>query len=540
MSLVWYMMSYGAIVLLIISTIAAAFVRWRFCHWRRLGIPYAEPTFPFGNFSDVFMGRKSFAHCTEDLYRMFEGKPYFGVFLALQPTLIITDEELIKDVTIRFANSHFVDHISHADIHRDPFLAKNLFMLKGQHWRHVRELLNPAFSYGKMKILHPHVLAKAELLSDIIYQSTGTEGKTLDAKSLLARFTTDAIASCGFGLEVDSLRNPKNDFFRMGLRLFDQSLRHQMNIAVIFMFPKLVKVLRAAIVVPEVASFFRHLVWAVVGERVAAGGRARGDYIDYLISVRRKCKGEAASEGERGEGSDVPVHGSGHSHNDAKSITDFDGDDFVAQAFSFYLAGYETTSTVAALALFELAKNPIVQEKLLADIDAVLEESGREVTFEAIQKMKYLDMVVSETLRKYPSFPAINRLCERDYLRSELGLSIPKGTHVMIPVYGLQNDPRFFTDPEAFDPERFSPEGKRDRSSHCFLPFGNGPRICIGRRFGQLQINLVLVCLLWRMRVSLIDGLRGLRSFPISKRGFLIHAEGGLPLVFERRNGAQE
>ncbi|XP_046382242.1 uncharacterized protein LOC124153185 [Ischnura elegans] len=544
MRLAWSILTYGATVLSAFCIIIVAFAKWRFGHWRRQGVPHHKPTFPFGNCGDVFMGHKSFTTRFHELYKMFKGEPYFGAFLALQPVLLIADPELIKDVTVKFSSTHFVDHISQPDEERDPLLARNLFMLKGQRWRNMRAAVGPAFSSGKMKVFHPHVLTKAQLLSDIIFEKAENSGTTMDSKSLLGKFTTDAIATCAFGLDVDSIRNPDNDFYQMGLRPFEPTLRQQMNIAIVFLFPTLVKVLKSVLVAADVTSFFRHLLWGIMGEREAssaAGERPRGDYIDFLVGIRgRRRGGGGCSRGA----DDTAVHG--QSHSDTKSIADisyedFDDDDYVAQAFSFYLAGYETTSTVASFALFELAANPDVQDKLREEIDSVLsEEVDRRVNYDAILKMKYLQMVINEVLRKYPPFPTLDRVCTQDYRRADMGLTIAKGTIVMVPIHGLQMDPKYFPDPEVFNPERFSPEGKREWPSQAYLPFGDGPRICIGMRFAQMQIALVLVCLLSRLRVSLTAEHQGMRTCPPSTKGFLLSPQGGVPLLFQRRTATMD
>lgn len=89
--------------------------------------------------------------------------------------------------------------------------------------------------------------------------------------------------------------------------------------------------------------------------------------------------------------------------------------------------------------------------------------------------------LVSETLRKYPTVPFIARECTKNCYLPEINAAVEKGTRVFLPVLGLHHDPELYPDPEKFDPERFSPENKKNRHPMSYLPFGDGPRICIGK-----------------------------------------------------------
>lgn len=102
-------------------------------------------------------------------------------------------------------------------------------------------------------------------------------------------------------------------------------------------------------------------------------------------------------------------------------------------------------------------------------------------------------MFYVETLRKYPAVDLLMRVAEKDYKIAKTDHVIPKGNMVMIPVYGFHHDPEYYEDPEKFDPERFSPENKSTRNQFCYLPFGEGPRNCVGLRFGYMQSRIGLI-----------------------------------------------
>lgn len=135
-------------------------------------------------------------------------------------------------------------------------------------------------------------------------------------------------------------------------------------------------------------------------------------------------------------------------------------------------------------AAYELAVNPDVQTRLFEEVRETSESiGGQRLHYDALQKMKYMDQVVTETLRKWPPALLTDRLCNRDYVfddGKDMKLLIEKGRVVWIPISAIHRDPTYWPEPEKFDPERFSDENKKNVIPGTFMPFGNGPRNCIG------------------------------------------------------------
>lgn len=118
--------------------------------------------------------------------------------------------------------------------------------------------------------------------------------------------------------------------------------------------------------------------------------------------------------------------------------------------------------------------------------------------------MKYLDAVICETLRLFPPFGFINRRASQDYIIEKYNIKVPKGTTIHIPIYSIHHDPEYFTDPDQFKPERFFPEN-RNFHPYAFIPFGAGPRSCIGIRWALLKSKLALFHTIYNFRFSLIQ-----------------------------------
>ncbi|RZC36133.1 p450 domain containing protein [Asbolus verrucosus] len=156
-------------------------------------------------------------------------------------------------------------------------------------------------------------------------------------------------------------------------------------------------------------------------------------------------------------------------------------------------------------ALFrKYATNPDIQDKLRDEINTVLAKHNDELTYEGMMEMTYMEQVLHETLREYPPLPLLTRTCTKDYTIPNTSIRIKKGVEVGIPVIAIHTDPEYYPDPMRFDPERFSEENKKMRHTFTWIPFGEGPRLCIGLRFGMLQSKVGLTTLLknYKIKVS--------------------------------------
>uniref|UniRef100_A0A8D2DW39 unspecific monooxygenase n=1 Tax=Sciurus vulgaris TaxID=55149 RepID=A0A8D2DW39_SCIVU len=170
-----------------------------------------------------------------------------------------------------------------------------------------------------------------------------------------------------------------------------------------------------------------------------------------------------------------------------KGLSDLE---LVAQSIIFIFAGYDTTSSTLSFIIYTLATHPEVQKKLQQEIDAALPNKAP-VTYDVLFEMEYLDMVVNETLRLYPVIERIVRVCKKDVEIN--GVFIPKGTVVAVPIYSLHQNPKYWPEPEKFSPERFSKKNKDSINPYVYMPFGNGPRNCIGMRFALMNMKLALI-----------------------------------------------
>jgi len=335
----------------------------------------------------------------------------------------------------------------------------------------------------------------------------------LELKEFYTRYTNDVIATAAFGIGVDSFKQPTNEFYMMGQDVtFVGGFRALKWLAYVSM-PKLMEKLPISVMPTKVTKFFTSLVLDTIATREREG-IVRPDMLQLLMQAQKGTLQEDNSSGSK--------------------KMKLEDEDIIAQVLLFFLAGFDTASTLLCFASHQLAVHLEVQTRLQEEIDETLQENGGKFTYEALHNMKYLDMVVNETLRLYPPAAAVDRVCVRPYiLKSDPPMEIHPGEVLFIPIIGLHRDPKYYSDPERFDPERFNDENKHNINPLAYLPFGIGPRSCIGNRFALMETKLALVYLLSRFSLKVVA--KTPIPIKIIQKGFNMSIDGGFWLGLEKR-----
>ncbi|XP_044018689.1 probable cytochrome P450 6a14 isoform X2 [Aphidius gifuensis] len=479
----WFFIKFIISIGIGIAGIYMYFKKILYLYWEKRGVSYVEPTVPFGNLTQHLIGKISVGELYENTYEKYKKYRYFGMYTFHKPSLVINDPDLIRIVmTKNFQNFH--DRGMYCNEKIDP-LSGHLFSLPGSKWKNLRVKLTPTFTSGKMKQMFGTICQSTDRLIDYVKKYSDNH-QVVEMKDITARLTTDVISSIVFGLESNCLDNPNSDFRIWGKKTFEPNL---IKNSLAFFGPQILNILKIPFTDPGVSKFFTKAFEDSYNYRVE-NNIQRSDFMNLLMQLINK--------GHLDDDNNKNFHIS--ESTDGKITMN----DAIAQAFVFFLAGYETTSTTIILTLYELSRdcNKHLQEKLRYDIDNILNKHNGKLTYEAIQEMTYLHKVTSETLRKYPPVPILNRVCTKDIDLPETDLKISKGLDIVIPVIGLHHDPDIYPDPEAFDPERFNEANTASRHPYTYLPFGEGPRSCIGIRFGLIQAKIVLTSLLVKYKFS--------------------------------------
>ncbi|XP_014100065.1 probable cytochrome P450 6a13 [Bactrocera oleae] len=467
---------------IIFSTIFAlliSYLRYKYQYWELLGVPQLKMNYFFGNLFRIKTMHKT--EILHEVYKEFRGKAKLvGTYVFTKPIAIALDLDLVKSILIKDFNK-FTDRLEQRKS-TTSYITQHLFRVDGEKWRPLRTKLTPTFTSAKMKFMFPTLVNVAHQMEEAINAHlTKTPSGDIDTHDWMGRFTTDVIGHCAFGVECNSLKDPNVVFRRMGHRIFYPKYFSVRLRTFMLIYPAIFKYLKFFNIKEhskDVEDFTLQLVRDTLRLREEQNVQ-RNDFIDLLIELKNS--------------------------KDMKGVPKMGVEEMAAQVHIFFAAGYETSSSNLSYGLYELAKNPHIQDKLRAEIISVLKKHNGELTYEAMMEMTYLDQLITETLRMYPALGGLTRVSVDDYKVPDTDITLKKGTRVYIPAKEIHYDPDIYDNPKEFRPERFHPDEVQKRHPQAFLGFGDGPRNCIGLRFGRMQVRVGFITLLKSYRFSLSE-----------------------------------
>lgn len=392
----------------------------------------------------------------------------FGWASGQQLNLIVKDPALLKEVLIKdfahFTNRGFI-------IGGHPIMTKHVFAAEGKAWKRIRAILSPTFSTGKMKLMNEDINRCSKTLAGNLMEAAKTD-KVINPKEYFGAFTMDVIAATAFSLDIDSQTNEDDPFVRNAKRLFVPRRSFLYTFSLSTLFPPLKHLfswLQMGFFSGEVVEFFIRTVKRMLQDR-RQNPITRKDFLQLMINAELE---------NTTENSDLI------SMNKTLST-----DEIIASSVLFFIAGYETTASLLQFSGYELAVNPEIQERMFKEIQDTLGDA--EPVYENIRQLTYMEQVFYEVLRKYPPLNRLTR--EASENRVINGITIRKGVRVVIPIYRIHHDPKFYPEPEVFNPERFA--DRAAQNSVTFLSFGFGPRICLGLRLAMMEAKIAMVHIL--------------------------------------------
>ncbi|XP_078096282.1 cytochrome P450 3A24-like [Mustelus asterias] len=433
--------------------------------FKRIGVPGPRPL-PF--IGTVHHYRKGLLEFDVECYKKY-GKMW-GIYDGRLPILSIMDIDLIKTI---FVKEFYTLFTNRRNFGLNGLFQESILIVEDDHWKRIRSVLSPAFTSGRLKEICPIIKRYAENL----VKNTEKRAKlneSVDMKDIFGAYSMDVIISTAFSVDVDSINNP-NDLFVTNAKELVKFNILDPTLLLSFIFPAIIPVLEKlgfCFFSRHVNDFFMSVLTDLKAKRQKGVQTDRVDFLQLMVDSQMT---ETSSQNQ----DDV-------SKSTDKALTDME---ILAQALTFIIAGYETSSSTLSFAAYNLAMHPDVQKKLQQEIDEAFPNKAPP-TYDGVMQLEYLEMVISETLRLFPPASRIDRVCKKDVQLN--GVNIPKGTVVMVPAYVLHRDPAYWPEPEEFRPERFSKENKQSRDPCLFLPFGMGPRNCIGMRFAQLVMKMAL------------------------------------------------
>jgi cytochrome P450 len=327
-------------------------------------------------------------------------------------------------------------------------LGNGLLLSEGETWRKQRNLVGPAFSPDRVVSLAGTMATHAESMVE-----SWTAGDVVDVELEMARVTVKIIADAMFGVEFDDerVRRVQANLEPLGSRFEANPFR--------FLIPDWVPTRENREYDAAIAELDAVLDDVLDERRGTAGREGDGPPSDMLSLLLRAQR--------RGDQTEAQIRD---------------------EMMTMLLAGHDTTALTLTYALYLLSQHPDAERRLHAEVASAVD--GDVPTAAEVREFEFVDRVLKEAMRLYPPVWVMFRQPQVDVELA--GYRLPAGTTVMLSQWVTHRDDRWYDDPETFDPDRWSPERRRDRPSFAYFPFGGGPRSCIGRQFSLLEAKLIL------------------------------------------------
>ncbi|XP_075545080.1 cytochrome P450 3A14-like [Dermacentor variabilis] len=485
----------GALLFLSAVLLAALLIRrrWHFSYFERIGIPGPKPSLIWGNIREY--------HSMET-YKVI-GKwldqygDTYGFYNGDAPFVVTRDLNFVEHVFVRnFQN--FVDRgITMVTDQNHPVLKKSILHACGLPWKSIRSCVAQCFSGSKLKQMMPHIEEDASIFIKSLeqYADTGEEVHMLRKFEELAM---DYTARGAFGIDERFQGKPNHPLMAIAkatLRGLMKGPFHMIGQSTTS-FGALMKPLYWLSLVLGEYSFDDLIKQTakVIKLRKSDPLLRKHDVLQNLLDAEY-------IEAEEERGDNKVANGSAGK----RALTT---EEVLTSAAVLFIAGFETTATALSYVAYSLAKHPNVQEKLRQEvIDAVGTDGS--LDYETVmKKLKYLEHVVDETLRLYPpALSGVNRQAKEDFEYN--GIKYKAGTNVTAALYEMHRDPRYFSNPLEFNPERFSPGNEASFTKAALMTFGVGPRNCVGMRLALLKVRYTVAKMVQKYRMKLGPSQKG-------------------------------
>ncbi|KAL5277370.1 hypothetical protein ACFFRR_002544 [Megaselia abdita] len=473
------------------------YLTWNYKYWWKRGVNGPKPKVISGTFPSMFSADKNIVSDMCNANKNFkETENFVGMYTFRQPQLLILNPSSIKEVLVeKFDSFHDNDISKNVDKEVDEVLSQSPFFSQGDLWKNSRKTIEPAFQRDTVKNSYQSVLEVCgRLVNFLEKKSQYPPINGINTKDFVLRFTSEIISHVIYGSEAgDFEKEEASEFHNLATYPFARSLFTNLY----FLIPKSLRYRKIPFLPESTVEFLNKHIQSSIQNR--KGNKDKKDFLDFLI----KLEGLSSSQ--------ISSH-----------------------AITFMIDGFETTATTIAHTLLLIARNPECQERLRSEIDAKVEADGH-LSFENLNDLPYLDMCINESLRIFPPLLYSTKVCTKDCQlvnKNDQPVLVPAGCGVVIPTYTIHHDEEYYSDPEEFKPERFSETKLKSLSDQgVFLPFGLGPRKCLGVQYANAQVKAVIVEIVRHFNVKMNANTR--TDNQIDGISYVASLEGGIWLDFE-------
>ncbi|NXJ75175.1 CP4V2 protein, partial [Trogon melanurus] len=450
--------------------------------WRVLKpVPGVGPCYPvLGNALLLERGGEGFFKQLQVYSEQFRSWPLIKLWIGPLPVLILYHPDSVEVI---LSSSK---HIEKSYLYKflQPWLGTGLLTSTGEKWRSRRKMITPTFHFAILTDFLEVMNEQGRILLEKLERHADKEA--FDVFLDVTLCALDIICETAMGRNVDAQKNKDSEYIRAIYRMSDLIQERQKSP---WLWPNcLYKLFKEGREHESNLKILHNFTDMIIAEKAAELGRAE----------KIKCN------------PDVSYEESGSKKRKAfldmlLNATDDEGNklsyrDIREEVDTFMFEGHDTTAAAVNWVLYLLGRNPEAQKWVHRELDEVFGKTERPVTMDDLKNLRYLECVVKEALRIFPSVPMFARVLREDC--SIEGYQIPKGTNVLVLTYALHRDPEIFPDPEEFRPERFFPENSKGRHPYAYVPFSAGPRNCIGQRFAQMEEKTLLALILRRFWVE--------------------------------------
>ncbi|XP_037707978.1 probable cytochrome P450 4ac2 isoform X1 [Drosophila subpulchrella] len=384
----------------------------------------------------------------------------------------------------------------------EPFLGEGLLTSTDQKWHSRRKALTPAFHFNVLQSFLNIFKEECNKLVKVLYQSVDKE---LDLNQVIPQFTLNNVCETALGVKLDDMTEGFR--YRKSIHAIEEVMQQRLC-----------------------NPFFYNVVYFYLyGDyrKQVDNLKIAHAFSSNLIEKRRRLfkskqleKEDEFGKKQRYAMLDTLLAAEAEGQIDHQGICD--------EVNTFMFEGYDTTSTCLIFTLLMLALHEDVQQRCYEEVENLPEDSDDISVFQ-YNEMFYLECVIKESLRMFPSVPFIGRKCVEESVVN--GLILPKDTQINIHIYEIMRDPRHFPDPLSYQPDRFLPENTVNRHPFAFVPFSAGQRNCIGQKFAILEIKVLLAAVIRNFRILPITYLADLTF----ENGIVLRTQQNVKVKLMRR-----
>ncbi|XP_017482310.1 PREDICTED: probable cytochrome P450 309a2, partial [Rhagoletis zephyria] len=431
-----------------------------------------------------------------------------GVFQSRNPSFLILDPKLAHEVMVTNFKK-FRDNLAKKFIYdrsEDKIASVNPFSNVGEEWKTRRADVISGLTQNKLNLGYPIWKSCAQKLSNLLKEQTTNGNAVLETKNLIYRFNSNVLGEFLWGIETNTLESldKPNTYLDILKKVPDQIFLALISHIKCIPFPWLRRFTNYRIFTNETVSFFSQLTKDAYRMREKdATNQNRVDYLNYLRQLQEK-----------------------------KNLSH---EEVVGYMATVLVDGYDTSATIAYHALFYLTHHPDWQETVRKEILSNLDADGT-ISYQTLIGLPHLDQCVQETLRIISPLTLTSRICTESTefeLNDGRRIPIKVGQEVAIPFFSYVHDPDYFPDPWEFKPERFNNVDLAELAKRgIFVPFGDGPRICLGRHMAMLQVKTPIAEILKTYRLKVCEKTASERK-PDSPT-IVVGLDGDLIIEYER------